>query len=50
MLFQGGRYCFCGDAYGQYGPKTTCNTACSGDASKKCGGSWANDIYVLGGM
>jgi len=37
--------CFCGNAYGAYGPSTGCNEQCAGNSGEKCGGGWANDVY-----
>lgn len=42
---QYGSQCFCGNEYGKYGPADNCDMKCSGDASKVCGGTWANSIY-----
>ncbi len=45
---QYGRYCFCGNRYGRFGPSTNCNRVCSGDNAEICGGSWANSISRSG--
>jgi hypothetical protein len=29
-----------------YGKTKRCNMACAGDATKRCGGNSANDVYV----
>jgi hypothetical protein len=44
---QYGGECFCGDAYGRYGPAVNCNMPCSVDPNQICGGKWAQDIYAL---
>lgn len=40
--------CYCGDQYDKYGntSNTECNTPCSGDFSKKCGGTWRLSVYA----
>lgn len=45
---QYGSYCFCGERYGQLGPTTNCNMACSGKSSEMCGGTWANSVSLSG--
>jgi hypothetical protein len=47
---QGYYYCYCGYKYGAYGkrPEGECSYNCSGDKSKKCGGSWRNSVYSTG--
>jgi hypothetical protein len=45
---QYGGNCMCGDSYGKYGPADNCDMQCSGNANEKCGGGWANDVYVAG--
>lgn len=42
---QYGGQCFCGNGYGKYGKAENCDMPCSGDASKVCGGTWANSVY-----
>jgi hypothetical protein len=42
---QAGYQCFCGNRYGSFGSATNCTTACTGDATRKCGGSWANSVF-----
>ena len=40
--------CFCGykaPSLTKLLPKSDCNLACSGDSSKKCGGSWKMNVY-----
>jgi hypothetical protein len=46
---QYGRYCFCGASYGDYGqvPDGDCNTPCTGDNTKTCGGGWRNAVYAV---
>jgi hypothetical protein len=44
---QAGYQCFCGNCYGTFGAATNCTTACTGDATKKCGGTWANSVFDL---
>jgi len=39
--------CWCGNSFGSFGTSTNCNMACSGDATKNCGGPNANGIYQL---
>ena len=45
---QAANQCFCGDTYGSYGPSTSCNLACGGNASETCGGYYANSVYRTG--
>jgi len=42
---QYGRWCFCGNSYGNSGSASNCNMPCSGDDNQTCGGSWANSVY-----
>lgn len=42
------RQCFCGDGYGKHGPADNCDMACTGDDTKTCGGTWANEVYRTG--
>ena len=42
---QAGYQCFCGNRYGSFGSATNCTTSCTGDATKRCGGSWANSVF-----
>ncbi len=47
-LYAGVQYsteCFCGDSYGAYGTSLGCIDRCSGDPSKTCGGTEANNVY-----
>ena len=43
---QNGQSCLCGNTYGKYGPATNCDSKCTGDPTKICGGSNANSIYL----
>ncbi len=45
---QYGNQCWCGNTFGSYGTSTACTMACSGDATKICGGFNANNIYATG--
>lgn len=45
---QAGRYCFCGNSYGRYGPSTAC-VACPEAAGETCGGQWANAVWEVSG-
>jgi len=42
--------CFCGNEYNTLGalPASDCNMPCGGDASKTCGGAYANNVYETG--
>jgi hypothetical protein len=47
---QYGSHCFCGNDYGRYGAldgkgARRCDTPCSGDPARMCGGAWANSVY-----
>jgi len=41
------RECFCGDTlhHSVKKPEKECNAVCPGDSSKKCGGSWRQNLY-----
>jgi len=41
-----GTSCYCGNAYGRYGPSSTGCSPCSVNANKMCGGPNAVSIYV----
>ena len=49
----GGSGCFCGDAYGKYGPSTNCTRVCgdpegrTGNPLAACGGVGCNSIYRI---
>ena len=36
VIFQAGKYCYCGDDYKKYG-RAECNVTCSGDKDEICG-------------
>ncbi|KAK7092975.1 uncharacterized protein [Littorina saxatilis] len=40
--------CFCGDSYTKHrrATESSCNTACSGDRTLTCGGSWRISVYA----
>jgi hypothetical protein len=44
---QYGGECWCGDAYGRYGPAISCDRPCGANSNQICGGTWANSIYAL---
>lgn len=43
--------CFCGNSYGRYGrvPDQQCRMGCAGNRRQKCGSSWRNSVYRVGG-
>lgn len=43
--------CFCGNEYdsGGQADEADCSSACSGDATIMCGGSWRNSVYEITG-
>lgn len=45
---QAGRYCFCGNTYGRYGPSTACGP-CPDTPGETCGGHWANAVWEVSG-
>ena len=47
---QGGKDCWCGNNYGEYGFVAKCNRRCSGDPKKMCGGIWTNSVYLAKGF
>jgi hypothetical protein len=47
-LYAGTQYftqCYCGDTYGGQGTALRCNTACGGNPSEMCGGTYCNSVY-----
>ena len=44
---QAGYACLCGNSYGKHGsiPESRCETSCTGDKTRTCGGGWANAVY-----
>ncbi|KAG9035776.1 hypothetical protein FRB95_010544 [Tulasnella sp. JGI-2019a] len=40
--------CYCGNSLSTTQASTSCSTSCSGDSTKKCGGTWAINIYKYG--
>lgn len=43
--------CYCGNAIANSaGPANNCTTTCAGDATESCGGNWAMNIWVVGGI
>lgn len=41
--------CFCGNGYGTYGrlEEAKCDEPCIDDKEQKCGGHYANSVYVV---
>jgi len=44
---QNGKFCYCGDAFSQYGKSKSCDAPCTGNSQENCGGLFANSVYSV---